>query len=91
MLRDPAAFLDSTASWTVEKKWKCARNNIGPGYDRLIALHPETAKLVLQKGTQNIQLSTSMNLDRASMLWTSHSADPKDDEIYHYLMPWLGE
>lgn len=85
MLRDRGAILDWATSWTTEKKWKCARANIGPGFDRLVALHPDTAKQVLQKRThQRLQLVYIT-------LTSSHSADPKDDLLYHALIPWLGE
>ena len=77
------AALDWAASWTVEKKWKCALSYLGPGTDRLMALHPDTAKLVLQKGAYTPPGRHTRIISRF--------LDPKDDITYGSLMPWLGE
>ena len=55
VVRDPEAALEWYRTWATEKKWKCARLNFGPGFDILMTLHSDTAKVVLQKGIAVLQ------------------------------------
>ena len=49
-MRDTGAALDWYLTWATEKRWKCARLHIGPGFDVFMVLHPDVAKTALQKG-----------------------------------------
>ena len=80
------AALDWIVELTKTNGWKSMRMCYGPTINQFLAVHPDTARIVLQKGDKTIRNTHSGKSSSYNIL-----IDPKSDMNYYPFTPWLGK